>query len=284
MDKKETPPCAFLLIFAGLAGVGFFVCRSLLPSQGGGGAGFSLQDLNVLVIIVGGIAMAIVVFGIFGVVSGWRQARLIHESQEYLARALPIELQKSTVSPIPADLPEAPAQESIHPVCFRIFNANHGLCLALLKGGSKNGWVPGDNASLFRQLSGEFAGRIVIPWGNFRLYYILCRQEAGPEVELAPLNEAGFSGTLPDPLGADQVKMVIVYNAVRAASRPMPHDRTIYREQPLKLKLVVVDKMGQDDPSATCELYNALYKSLQPAEPGEEDESWLYGPRPWWHY
>ncbi len=284
MEKKASPPCAVLFLCVGLTVVVLFVCRTLLPSQNAGGASFSLQDLKVLGVILGGCALAFAAFLVYGVVSGWLQSRIVRQGNEYLARTLLIELEKSTGFPIPADLPEAPGQESIHPVYLRIFKSNHGLCLAALTGGSNRGWVPQDNAGRFRQLSGDFTGRIVLPRGTFYLYYILCRQEGNLTVELAPPNEAGYSGALPDPLGEDQVKMVIVFNTIRSARHPTGRGRIITREQPLKLKLVVVDKKGQDDPAATCEFYNALYKSIQPGKSEEVDESWLYGPRPWWHY
>ncbi len=279
MEKKESPACAILIFLAGLAFVVFafsMIVQDFRSPEGINSMIHGLMDLAIFVgECLGAVALAFAVTAAFILVSHRLQSRIIKHGKEYLARALPIELEKFTHFPSPANLPEAPGQESIHPVYFRIFISNHGLCLAALTRESNGGWVSEDNADRFRQLSGDFTGRIIFPQGNILLYYVLSRQEGGLTLESAPPGIAGYTGPLPDPLQGDQVKMVIVYNTIRSASHPLFQDRTLTREQPLKLKLVCVDKEGQDDPNATCEFYNALYKITQPVE-SDEDESWLY--------
>lgn len=71
--------------------------------------------------------------------------------------------------------------------------------------------------------------------------------------------------------------VLIIYTSI---CDPKRLKRNIPRTNPLKLELVVLDKNGQEDPTATCEFYNKVWNTQKPSVGSNDDDSWMYRSRP----
>ena len=92
-----------------------------------------------------------------------------------------------------------------------------------------------------------------------------------------PTGAPGFSGDLPESLGEQALEVIIIYTAICDPKKLNPN---IPRGQPLKLKLVTLDKYGQEDPVVTRKFYNELWNGKKPAPPNDDDDAWMYRSRP----
>ena len=82
---------------------------------------------------------------------------------------------------------------------------------------------------------------------------------------------------MPESLGEQAMEVIIIYTSI---CDPKKLNLNIPRAQPLKLKLVVLDQNGQEDPAATRQFYNELWKDKKPAPPSDDDDAWMYRSRP----
>ena len=161
---------------------------------------------------------------------------------------------------------------------LQAYRTNYGLRLAPhpLRPGWK--WFPADNAARFNQLSDNHPGRLVIPTYSINLYYRLVTRQGNLGFTSGPSDAPGFSGDLPASLDGQALEIIIIYTSI---CDPRKLNLNIPRAQPLKLRLVVLDKNGQEDPAATCEFYNELWNTKKPGEgSNDDDDSWMYRSRP----
>jgi hypothetical protein len=208
--------------------------------------------------------------------------RLRRRGKAYPVRGYAIELEATSPDSIPAYQPESGEPKTILPVYLLVSITNYGLSLAELSAKYAWNFIPKDNGSRFNQVSENHPGPIIYPIGAIYLFYILFRKQGDLSVEQRPENMHGFTGRLQIPSEIDQVKIVIIDKTMMEVEK-LP--QIISREKPIKLELVVLDKEGKDDPDATKDLYNALYKIVH-AQIESDDESWMYRSRPnisWWY-
>ena len=108
------------------------------------------------------------------------------------------------------------------------------------------------------------------------LYYIICKHKGGLVYELTSANSAGYEDEEPKIPSGGQLEIVILFMRFIQKSNL---NKTESLDQPLKLKITVLNENGNHDATATHELYTRIYNRIHPA-PSDEDNSWLYRSRP----
>lgn len=286
MKKESDSSCSTVFIIAGLALLAIATWKTVQFLQKPDAAriiGSTLLEL----LEAAGICLgaAVLFFGgfiLFSLVFGGNSRNRVHQSGPvYSMRCYPTEMEKPApvLGLLPANLPEAPGQASNQPVYLQAVLTNYGPGLAAHPAHPTWQWFPEDNAARFNQVSSNLPGQVILPMGYFSLYYIVCRPAgANLVIEMKPPEEAGYSGSLPAVQGGESIKIVIIYTALLQAKKP---EQTIYREQPLRLKLVALDRDGRDDPAATRQFYTELEERMHSTGSNSDDDEWMYHSRPY---
>jgi hypothetical protein len=266
MEKKTDFSCCSVIFFVSFALLAIYIFKTISDSF--------LELLKAAGLCLG---VAGILFALFIIISLY-SVRLIRKSRDFSLRCYPVELQIPATYPLPPNLPEAPGQETILPLFLLANLTNYGLRLAPHPLHSDWKWFPADNAARFNQLSDNLPGRLVIPTYSINLYYRLITQQGNLSLTTGTSDAPGFSGDLPASLGDQALEIIIVYTSI---CDPRKLNLNIARAQPLKLRLVALDKNGQDDPAATCKFYNKLWNTKKPIEQSnDDDDSWMYRSRP----
>jgi hypothetical protein len=255
-----------VIFFVGLALLAIYIIKTISDSF--------LELLKAAGLCLG---VAGILFALFIIISLY-SVRLVRKSRDFSLRCYPVELEILTALPIPPDLPEAPGQETIHPLFLLANLTNYGLRLAPHPLRSNWKWFPANNAARFNQLSDNHLGRLVIPTYSINLYYRLITQQGNLSLATGPSDAPGFSGDLPTSLDGQALEIIIIYTSICDSKKL---HLNIARAQPLKLRLMVLDKNGQEDPAATCKFYNELWNTKKPIEgSNDDDDAWMYRSRP----
>ncbi len=272
MEKKSDSSCFFGIFFVILAIFAIYIFKAIADSF--------LELLKAAGLCLGA---AVVLFALFVIISllSSRQSlvssRLVWKGRNYSLRVYPVELQIPSTYRLPPNLPEAPSQETIHPLFLLANLTNCGLRLALHPLRSDWKWFPADNAARFNQLSDNHPGRLIIPFHATFLYYRLTTRQGNLSFTTESSDAPGFSGDLPASLDDQSLEIIIIYTSI---CDPKKLNLNIPRVKPLKLKLVALDKNGQEDPAATRQFYNELWNDKKPAPPSDDDDAWMYRSRP----
>lgn len=264
-EKNGGNPCGVLF---GIAFVALLVYIAFHFGQS------LLEFLVVTGICLGATVLATALFVVISLVSN----RLIRNSRYYSLRCYPVEMEPPAVLPIPADLPEAPGQETILPLYLRANLTNYGLRLAPHPPRPGWQWFPEDNAVRFHQLSSNQPSPLVIPTYGFYLYYRPISQYGNFALINRPADAPGFSGDLPDSWRNQALEVILIYTSI---CDPKRLNLNIPRANPLKLRLMVLDEKGQVDPAATVKFYRELWETKKPEKSSnDDDDSWMYRSRP----
>ena len=265
MEKKTDSSCFFGIFFVVLAIFAIYIFKAIADSF--------LELLKAAGLCLGA---AVVLFALFVIIS-LVSSRLVRKGRNYSLRCYPVELQIPSTYPLPANLPEAPGQETIHPLFLQTYRTNYGLRLATHPLRSDWKWFPTDNAARFNQLNNNHPGRLIIPFHATFLYYRLTTRQGNLSFTTESSDAPGFSGDLPASLDDQSLEIIIIYTSI---CDPKKLNLNIPRVKPLKLKLVALDKNGQEDPAATRQFYNELWNDKKPAPPSDDDDAWMYRSRP----
>ena len=122
----------------------------------------------------------------------------------------------------------------------------------------------------------------VIPLDCLQLYYLLFHKEGSCEVELSPSDFPGFTHSTPKLQDGNSLKIILTFSSTRKRSEI---DRVIQLRNPLMLKIIVLDEVGNYDRVATSNLYTEIYERKEAHEREDDDyedddESWMYKSRP----
>jgi hypothetical protein len=266
MQKKDDGnPCGILfgIAFAALlVYIAFNIGQSIL------------DFLKVAGMCLGAAVLALGLFIVISLISN----RLIRKSRYFSLRCYPVEMEIPAALPIPADLPEAPGQESIQPLYLLASLTNYGLRLAPHPPRPGWKWFPADNAPRFNSLGGQPPEFVVIPPYAFSLYYRPLSRRENRSILNAPADAPNFSGDLPDSWGTQPMEIILIYTSI---CDPKRLNLNIPRTNPLKLCLVVLDEKGWEDSAATIKFYREIWSTKKPVESSnDDDDSWMYRSRP----
>lgn len=232
---------------------------------------------------IGSAILLIVCFYIFETVSTKIKQRIkqrfIRQSQDFLVRCYAIKMEKHGYGPIPDDLPEESSQETRYPIFANIVMTNYGIWIAEKTNNHKKVLVDADNTNRHNYFR-KYLEDSIIPISDVKLYYVTYSSKGNLEFELGPSKSAGFTNATPKLQKGDKLKIVIIFTSVVGRNNLQ---KVIRLEQPIKLKLIVLDENDNDDLNATAGLYKAIYERIKSIE-GDEDDSWMYRSRPisWW--
>ena len=152
---------------------------------------------------------------------------------------------------------------------------NYGISLSEPSAQYDWKWVPTDNMARFSQLSPDPSGAII---SAYQLYYVLDDQTKSLACMPDPPSENGYTGSIVDLPDECRLWIRIIFTKYMNPENL----QTITREQGLNLKLVELDRNGQEDWRATRRLYNILFQFGRSSDSSDDDEdySWLYRSRP----
>ncbi len=218
------------------------------------------------------------------IMTGYR-APLVTQNKSYLVRCYPVKMKRYEHRdvPIPANLPEEPGQDKRTPIHFNVTITNYGLCITAQSERYTGVKTATGNDSPLNLFTRDWSNPIIIPLRDINLYYISYNRKGSMEFELTPANVAGYMDEIPKIPKGEQLKIVVVFmNVIDFNDRNNKREVTFLSlEQPLKLKLIALDKNGDDDVAATNELYRTIYEGIKSLIPDEDDdESWMYRSRP----
>ena len=135
MEKKTDFSCCSVIFFVGLALLAIYIIKTISDSF--------LELLKAAGLCLG---VAGILFALFIIISLYN-VRLVRKSRDFSLRCYPVELEIPTTLPIPPDLPEAPGQETIHPLFLLANLTNYGMRLAPHPPRPNWKWFPADNAT-----------------------------------------------------------------------------------------------------------------------------------------
>jgi hypothetical protein len=280
MAKNDDSGCSTVLTFVGLGFVLFLLYRIVQFFQRPDALKSVIEFVGALGACAGVAVLAVVSVIILAQITNRPSSpAAIATSKHYRMRCQATDMAQTTPDADQANSSDDLVQATVEPiyVLFSLTNYGPGLEVASMPAA----WLgtTADNARRFSRLSGNRLDSIILPWGCFHLYYGLYSQVGDRSLELTPPNEAVYTGLLPALPAGQQVKIVIVYTGILAKEN-LGHIITL--GQPLKLTLVALDEQGCDAPGVTCELYDVVFKSMNPPD-SDEDDSWMYRSRPiWW--
>jgi hypothetical protein len=266
MEKKiiSSRSCLFAIVILGFVAILFFQGPSALQ-----------KPINSLRALILGLGFVVVLGFVFLFLAGYLNAKYSKAgsspsrlSKYYPVRCVPVQMERTTSPRDSGQLRPSCGQESICPVYLLFSIIDYGISLTALP--SQYSWdcINADNENRYRILSGDRPGPIILPWSCFSLYHILYHQDDELIFELCPSGEAGYTGPLPADVSNNNVEIVIIYEAIMEEGNL---SQIFSREQPLKIKLVALDQEGHDDQTATCEIYDAIFESMNAPNPWEDD-------------
>lgn len=225
---------------------------------------------------IGSAILLFFCFYIFETISTEIKQRLIRESKEYPVRCYTIKMEKIGFRPILDSLPEESGQETKTSIYFNITLTNYGIYITTKPGTNTEEKISVDNAFQPSMFNRDWSNPIIILTSSINLYYIIYKLEGSLEYELGPTNLAGYTGESPNIPDGYQLEIVILFNNFMEENNKKKIETM---EQPLKLKIIVLDDDGNNDTIATCELYKAIYGKIKSLPP-DDDDSWMYHSRP----
>ena len=196
--------------------------------------------------------------------------RFVRKSRPYLARCQVIKMVKPDLASPSDNLDEDPLQEVQAPSLVNVVMTNYGIWFT-----EKTALAVAVRPELHRYFA-EYLENSIIPIRNMQLYYVAYKRDGLFGFELKPSGSIGYSEATPKlPEGYQLVIVIILYSVIRKNDL----HKAIKLEQPLKIKLTVVDENEHINLAAALKLYQAIFKRRQ-ATQIEDDDSWMYRSRP----
>jgi hypothetical protein len=183
----------------------------------------------------------------------------------------------NTAPAVPAvTLQEGFAQAAVNHLYLVCALTNYGINLSEPSAQYDWKWIPTDNIIRFSQLSPEPCGAIILPMiPSYQLYYVLDDQAENLACVSDPPGDNGYTGSIANLPAECRLWIRIIFTEYMKPENL----KIITRELALNLKLVVLDRNGQENWRATRQLYDILFQFGLPSD-DEEDYSWLYHSRP----
>jgi hypothetical protein len=202
--------------------------------------------------------------------------RVLSLNKDYLVRCHAIRMADcNCFDLIPIDLPEEPDQEARLSVNLVATRTTHGLCITALSKTGKPEIIAGAEIP-FGLFGMDSSDSFIVPLCYITLSCIICEKDGGFLRELSPSNSAAHSDKLSEISSDEQLLTVVLFRKYVTRSDPR---KVKSLGRPLKLKMFAVDDSGNNDASATWELYVDLYTAKQPS-PSDDADSWMYHSRP----
>lgn len=224
------------------------------------------------------LGMAILFFIVvifYNMISTREKQRFILESKEYPVSCLATLMKKIDHGDIPDDLSEV-SVETPCPMINKMVITNYGIWCLGNPVGPEKGVIIAEDLSQDEIFPSSMENSI-IQFENMKLYYTKCSHTGKFGFELKPQKSSGFTDSIPELTEGSTLKIVIVF---RSIIKKYDLQNTIYLDQPIKLKLIVLDQNGNYDLAATTDLYKKLYERKKMFEPKDDDDSWMYRSRP----
>lgn len=169
-------------------------------------------------------------------------------------------------------------EPGVSPIYLVVSVDNHNLGLYAIQRSSNWLCVPVENPENFRRISGGLPSPLALLKGSTNLSYHILPRSGGMTLEMAPLNMVDSTGSLPEYRENERLLIVLAYSAV---SRPESKEPARQLEQPVRIRLEVVDGSDRGQPRDTRELYSRILSFLQTQETSDEDDdAWMYRSRP----
>ncbi len=285
--KKSKEHINLVYVIAGV--VAIFLCRIYQFFRAPDLASRFHEFTNEFVTFVQGVVMctgALILF--FLVIWMWmsvsqsiteiRFRRVIQESKSYPVRGYPVQMKKIGHGPIPENLAEEPDQELSTPIYCNLTITNHGVCITANSTAQTQEQVPNHQGIPPDFFTRGLSNPVFIYIGGISLYYAILQYEGGTVHRLTPADKAGFTGPLPEMSNEDVLEIVILFqNYVQRSN--LHKIETL--DQPLKLKLTVLNDSGEPDRQASSQLYAAISNGILQRELSQQDDdSWMYRSRP----
>jgi hypothetical protein len=196
-------------------------------------------------------------------------------SDEYPVRCYLNDVSNMAPAVPPVALQEGFAQVAVNPLYLVCAVTNYGISLSEPSAQYDWKWVPSDNMARFSLLSPDPSGSIILPMSSYQLYYVLDDQAESLACVSDPPGENGYTGSIADLPAECQLWIRVIFTRYMKPENL----QIVTREQALNLKLVVLDRNGQENWRATRQLYDIMFQFGQPSD-DDEDYSWLYRSRP----
>jgi hypothetical protein len=235
------------------------------------------NTLKALGICFGSIFLAIVLLKLyFMIFPGKNKLRLITMSEEYPVRCI----LKETATQVPEESHELSGSKPTSPVYLILALTNCGVRLCPISENYAWDFIGVDNESRYRMLSDGRTGPMILAGGYSHVHYSEYHNKGDAHLE------SGVEkwGLLPDDPEQTHVEIVLVSDAILKED---DLTQVVRMDPQLKIKLVALDKKGQDDWAATRDLYNEIYKFMNPQLADDYSDPAYEGyndPPPPWHY
>jgi hypothetical protein len=226
---------------------------------------------------IGSAILLLVCLSIYAYITGAISERLTWQGKDYPVRCHLVEMKECERQDyIPRDLSEEPEQDTKIPIYFNVRIVGRGICITAHSKMDKEKKSTSDKGIPFGLFTRDWSNPVIIPICYMNLYYIICKHEEGLVSELTPANSAGYEDEEPKIPSGGQLEIAILFMKFIQKS---DLNKTESLDQPLKLKMVVLNDDGDDDAIDTLELYKTIYERTQPVT-SDDDDSWMYRSRP----
>jgi hypothetical protein len=236
-----------------------------------------VSNLKALGICFGSIFLVIVLLKLyFMIFPGKNELRLITMSEEYPVRCI----LKETATQVPEESHESSGDKPTSPVYLIFALTNRGVRLCPISENYAWDFIGVDNESRYRMLSDGRTGPMILAGGYSHVHYSEYQNKGDAHLE----SDVEKWGLLPADPEQTHVEIVLVSDAILKEDNLT---QVVRMDPQLKIKLVALDKKGQADWAATCELYNEIYKFMNPQLADDYSDPAYEGyndPPPPWHY
>ena len=235
-----------------------------------------VEFLKALGFCIGSVLLVCLCLFILAKISTRLNQRFVRQSKNYSARCHATKIEKSGYGPIPDDLPQE-AQDTHDPVLTNIAVTNYGIWFSGKSKHNSQAAIATDSSNWPGDLRACLEDSI-IPTGDIDLYYIITRREGNLRSEYGPFISPDFADAVPKLLKDDQLTIVIIFACMIKKS---DLQKVIHLQQPIKLKINVLDQFCNDDQIATAGLYKVIYEKMEPIKADDHDkvdndDSWMY--------
>jgi len=265
LNKNETTCLIYFAIISAIVAIGLAINN---VEQ-------TIENLKMVGVCLGVVLLVFLYGLIAGLISAREYNTLQILSREYPVRCQITQMKEDlNVATVFNDIPDEPENNIATPIFCTMAMASHGVCITRSKV-TKEQIITADPNIRFGLFQRDKSNPLIIS-ANYKLYCIIHKRDTDSADELAYAGLATYTDELAKISSKDQLEIVLLF---RDYIQKGNLNRLEYLDQPLKLKIIVLNDARDYDAVATFELYKNLYERLHP-EPPDEDDSWMYRSRP----
>jgi hypothetical protein len=232
---------------------------------------------TVIGLCIGSAILLLACLSIYIYITDTITERVSWQGKDYPVRCHVVKMNKcERQDHIPGNLAEEPEQDTKTPIYLNVRIVGRGICITAYSKIEKEEKPTSNTAIPFGLFNRDWTDPLIIPICYMNLYYIICRHKEGLVSELTPADSAGYEDEEPKIPSGGQLEIVILFMKFIQKSNL---NKTESLDQPLKLKMFVVNDDGENNAIGTLELYKTIYERTQPAT-SDDDDSWMYRSRP----